>query len=150
MSRTKFRHEKFRFIQCLCGFSALFKARVTASLSSKGKERRKSALKSPLESSRGGFYFAEYARKHADFVGATLLENLPRAGTGPRSGLDLGQRPSPLSVSASTLVSVRTPVLSRKLGYGIRCIRSFLNAGFALFFDLLLPLLSFLGKVSRG
>lgn len=42
------------------------------------------------------FYFAEYARNCADFVGATLLENLPRAGTGPRSGLDLGQRPSPL------------------------------------------------------
>lgn len=48
------------------------------------------------EKSRGAFYFAEYARKHADFVGTTLLENLPRAGTGPRSGLDLGQRPSPL------------------------------------------------------
>lgn len=96
MSRTKFRHEKFRFIQCLCGFSALFEIRAIAVLSSKEKERRKSALKSPLESSRGGFYFAEYARNCADFVGATLLENLPRASTGPRSGLNLGQRPSPL------------------------------------------------------
>lgn len=53
-------------------------------------------LKKLPEKSRGAFYFAEYARNCADFVGATLLENLPRAGTGPRSGLDLGQRPSPL------------------------------------------------------
>ena len=101
-------------------------------------------LKKLPEKSRGAFYFAEYARKHADFVGTTLLEDLPRAGTGPRSELNLGQRPSPLSVSASTLVLVRAPVLSRKLGYGLR---RFLNAGFALFFDLLLPLLSLLGKV---
>lgn len=56
---------------------------------------RSRKLKKLPEKSRGAFYFAEYARKHADFVGTTLLENLPCAGTGPRSGLDLGQRPSP-------------------------------------------------------
>lgn len=59
------------------------------------KELPEKTQKAPREISRS-FYFAEYARNCADFVGATLLENLPRADTGPRSGLDLGQRPSPL------------------------------------------------------
>lgn len=53
-------------------------------------------LKKLPEKSRGAFCFAKYARKHADFVGTTLLEDLHCAGTNPRSGLDLGQRPSPL------------------------------------------------------
>lgn len=56
MSRTKFRHEKFCFIQCSCGFLPLFTSGITATLSSKGKERRKiGAKKPPREALEGAF-----------------------------------------------------------------------------------------------
>lgn len=56
------------------------------------------------EKSRGAFYFAEYARKHADFVGTTLLENLPRAGTGLAAGWIWDSVPAPLELQFKALL----------------------------------------------